>query len=100
MVIQIVNLNVKLTNLDTFLVEVCANARESLKESGVIRFDVLQQYDLPERFLLYEVYDCPESLEAHRQTAHFKRWLEVGVPLLADPREKVLYTPVFSENKM
>jgi autoinducer 2-degrading protein len=99
MLIQIVFLTVKPDNLDTFLVEACANARESLKEPGVLRFDVLQQSDFPDRFLLYEVYDGSEALEAHRQTAHFKRWQDVGVPLLAGSRERVLYKPIFLEKK-
>jgi autoinducer 2-degrading protein len=99
MLIQIVHRNVKPENLDTFLIEVCANARESLNEPGVRRFDVLQHTVFPERFMLYEVYENTEALEAHRNTPHFKRWQDDGVPLLAAPRDRVLYNPIFSEGK-
>jgi autoinducer 2-degrading protein len=85
--------------MELFLAEVLANARESLKEPGVLRFDVLQQPDSPENFILYEMYDSPDSLEAHRKTTHFKRWQDVGVPLLAGPRERILYNPIFLVNK-
>ena len=99
MLIQIVHLIVKPENLDTFLIEVCANARESLKEPGVRRFEVLQHSDYPDKFMLYEVYENSEALEAHRKTPQFKRWQDYGVPLLAVPRERVLYKPVFPEGK-
>jgi autoinducer 2-degrading protein len=91
MITQIVYLTVKARNFEAFLVEVQANARESLKEPGVLQFDVLQQKENPEHFVFYEVYDSQEALDAHRLTAHFKRWQEVGAPLLSGPRERVLY---------
>jgi (4S)-4-hydroxy-5-phosphonooxypentane-2,3-dione isomerase len=94
MITQIVYLTVKENNLKAFLTEVQVNARESLKEPGVLRFDVLRGIDDPEQFVLYEVYESQEALAAHRLTAHFKRWQETGVPLLAGPRQRVLYEPI------
>jgi (4S)-4-hydroxy-5-phosphonooxypentane-2,3-dione isomerase len=94
MITQIVYLSVNLSNRDIFIAEVLANARESVKELGVLRFDVLQQEDDPESFVLYEVYESPEALENHRQSVHFKRWQEVGVPLLSGPRRRVLYKTI------
>lgn len=88
---QVVYLEVKPELLDTFLAEATANAVESRKEPGVERFDLLQQADNPQRFMLYEVYRAESDLEAHRQTPHFKRWLEKGVPTLTGERVRVIY---------
>lgn len=94
MITQIVYLTVDSENRDDFLVEIRANAQESLKEKGVLQFDILQKDDEPGSFVLYEVYESPEALEAHRNSSHFKRWLEFGVPLLSSPREKILYKKI------
>lgn len=94
MVVQVVYLEAKPELLDTFLAEATANAAESRKEPGVERFDLLQQADNPQRFMLYEVYRAESDLESHRQTPHFKRWLEKGVPTLTGERVKVFYTMV------
>jgi (4S)-4-hydroxy-5-phosphonooxypentane-2,3-dione isomerase len=94
MLTQIVYLTVNKNKLEQFLIEVQANAQESVKEPGVRQFDVLQEVDAPEHFVLYEVYQNSEALEAHRRTDHFKQWQEVGVPLLSEPRKRVLYRPV------
>lgn len=91
LITQIVYLAVNENNLEAFLAEIQANARESLKESGVQRFDILRETESRVRFVLYEVYDNQEALESHRLTQHLNRCLEYGVPLLAGPREKGLY---------
>ncbi|MCS6993694.1 MAG: antibiotic biosynthesis monooxygenase [Anaerolineales bacterium] len=94
MYVQVVYLEVQPELLDTFLTEVTANVLESRKEPGVERFDLLQQADTPHRFMLYEVYRTESDLESHRQTAHFRRWLENGVPTLTGERVRVLYRRV------
>ncbi len=90
MIVQVVYLEVGEEALPQFVNEAAANAAESRKEPGVIQFDLLRRTDAQNQFMLYEVYKDEAALEAHRQTAHFKRWLEVGVPTLTK-REKVLY---------
>ncbi len=94
MYVQIVYLEAQPHLLDTFLAEATANATESRKEPGVERFDLLQQADNPYRFMLYEVYHAESDLEAHRQTPHFKRWVEKGTPTLTGERVRVLYKMV------
>lgn len=94
MYVQVVYLEVKPELLATFLAEATANAAESRKEPGVERFDLLQQADNPQRFMLYEVYQAESDLEAHRQTPHFKRWLEKGLPTLSGERVRIIYNLV------
>ena len=71
------------------------NARHSLEEPGVARFDVLQQADDPTRFVLVEVYRTAEDPARHKATAHYHRWREAVVPLMAAPRTSVTYANVF-----
>jgi len=91
LLIQVVYLKVQPEKMDIFLAEATANARASLSEPGVVRFDFLQQADAPTKFMLYEVYRSAEALEAHRHTEHFKRWVEKGVPTLVGERVRVIY---------
>jgi len=48
------------------------NARESVAyDEGCRRFDVSQDVSDPDRWILHEVYDAPESHAKHRQSSHF-----------------------------
>ena len=80
--------------LTEFLTEVLNNVRSSQKETGVIQFDLLQQHDSPNKFMLYEVYGSMEDIESHKQTTHFKRWVSHGIPLLSSERIRTLYKKV------
>lgn len=91
MIAQIVYLEAKPDSLQALLLELTANLQESRKESGVVQFDLLQLQENPLKFMLYEVYRESADLETHRQTAHFKRWTQLGLPLLAGERVRMLY---------
>ena len=61
MLVVHVHVHVKPEHVEAFKQATLANARESLKEPGVARFDVVQQQDDPTRFVLVEAYrdaDC------------------------------------------
>lgn len=91
MYIQVVYLEVQQSRTKAFLEEVTANVEASRLEPGVIQFDLLQRADQPDKYMLYEVYRSAEAAEAHRQTDHFKRWVEKGVPLLTGERIREIY---------
>lgn len=55
-------------------------ARET--EPGCLQFDVLEDPANPRRIRFYEVYRDEAAFVAHQQTAHFKEWVEKGVPML------------------
>ncbi|GAB4482304.1 MAG: (4S)-4-hydroxy-5-phosphonooxypentane-2,3-dione isomerase [Anaerolineales bacterium] len=95
MVILVVSLHVKTEFIEAFKQASLENARQSLKEAGVVRFDVLQQNDDPSRFLFIEVYRTPEDPARHKETAHYHQWREVAEPMLAEERTRALYTNVF-----
>ena len=68
-----------------------ANARASLTEPGVARFDVVRQQDDPRRFVLVEVYRTPADALAHKETAHYAAWRDTVAGMMAEPRSSVKY---------
>lgn len=67
------------------------NARASLTEPGVARFDVIRQQDDPARFVLVEVYRSPDAAAAHKETPHYARWRDAVAAWMAEPRSSVKY---------
>ena len=90
-----IHIHVKLDSVEAFRQATIANARESVKEPGITRFDVLQQADDPTRFVLTEVYRTAEAPARHRETAHYKTWLDTAVAMMAEPRTRAAYANVF-----
>jgi quinol monooxygenase YgiN len=86
---------VKPADVDAFAAACGDNARHSLQEPGVARFDVVQQQDDPTRFVLVEVYRTPAAVTAHKQTEHYARWRDTVAPMMAVPRHSIIYTNVF-----
>ena len=66
-----IHVQVKPECLDAFKQATLANARASLQEPGVARFDVVQQQDDPARFVFVEVYRDAAAAAAHKETAHY-----------------------------
>ncbi len=71
------------------------NARLSVQEPGIARFDVIQQTDDPTRFVLVEVYCTPEAPARHKDTAHYQLWRDTVAAMMAEPRSSVKYTNLF-----
>jgi quinol monooxygenase YgiN len=71
------------------------NARHSLREPGIARFDVLQQADDPTRFVLVEVYRDAEAPARHKETAHYARWRDAVADMMAELRSSVKYANRF-----
>ena len=76
-----------------------SNARNSILEPGIARFDLLRRIDLPagatEEFLLVEVYRQVGAPEAHKATPHYNRWREAVGGMMARPREAAKFTTLF-----
>lgn len=74
------------------------NAKNSIQESGIARFDVLQQREDPTRFLLVEVYRTPEDPARHKETKHYQQWRDTVEGMMAEPRFSVKYENIFPED--
>jgi autoinducer 2-degrading protein len=89
MVILHVTVQIKPEHVAEFLEIIRYDAEHSEHdEPGCLRFDVIQDKDDSNRFYFYEVYRDEAALEAHRQTPHFKYYLEKSRSLLAAPPER------------
>ena len=69
--------HVKPEQLAAFKAATIENARNSVQEPGIARFDVIQQADDPTRFVLVEAYRTPDDPALHKETAHYKTWRDV-----------------------
>jgi quinol monooxygenase YgiN len=58
-----VDVHVKPDCIEAFKAATLANARASVREEGIARFDVIQLADDPSRFTLVEVYRSEEAPE-------------------------------------
>jgi quinol monooxygenase YgiN len=95
MVIVHVHAHVKPEHVEAFRQATVENARNSVREPGVARFDVIQQMDEPARFVLVEVYRTPEAALEHKETAHYKKWRDTVGDMMAEPRIGVKFSNVF-----
>jgi len=71
------------------------NARHSVQEPGIARFDVIQQQDDPTRFVLVEVYRTVEDSARHKDTPHYAQWRDTVAAMMAEPRTSIKYHNVF-----
>ena len=98
MLILLVQIQVKQECIELFKTATLANARASVQEPGVARFDVSQQADDPARFILVEAYRNPAGHAAHRETAHYALWRDTVNPMMASTRSSVKYTSLFPDD--
>ena len=90
-----VDVHVKADRVDAFIEATVENARNSVQEPGVARFDVCQRQDDPTDFVLVEVYRTPDDPAKHKETAHYQKWREAVEDMMAEPRKSVKYNNVF-----
>ena len=95
MFVACVHIHVKTDHIEPFIAACRDNASNTILEPGNLRFDVLQQADSPEHFLLYEVYRDDAAAKAHKMTAHYARWRDAVEPWMAEPRRGVPYSVLF-----
>ncbi len=99
MLIVHVFVHVKPQDVENFKAASVENASESVKEPGVARFDVIQQADDPNRFVLVEVYRTADDPARHKETAHYQKWRDTVADMMAEPRSAIKYTNIFPDEK-
>jgi len=95
MLIVLVHIKVKPEFVEKFKQACIENAKASIQEPGIARFDVIQQQDDPNNFVLVEVYRSVEATAAHKETKHYKKWRDTVADMMAEPRFSVKYTNIF-----
>jgi autoinducer 2-degrading protein len=94
-----VDIQVKQDCIEAFKAASLANARASVQEAGIARFDVLQSQDDPSRFVLVEVYRSTGDPGKHKQTAHYATWASTVETMMAQPRSSAKYVNLFPEDE-
>jgi len=94
MLVVLVHVTVRVEAIEAFKTATVANATASRKEPGIARFDLIQQTDSPEKFVLVEVYRTSEAAVAHKETEHYQRWRDTVAPMMAEPRVGLKYRSV------
>jgi len=90
-----VHVRVKTDSVEAFKQASSENARHSVQEPGIARFDVIQQADDPARFVLVEVYRTTDAATRHKETAHYAAWRDAVAPFMAEVRTSVKYSSIF-----
>src|SRR5438105_1223935 len=93
-----VHCHVKPEHVDAFAAATLVNAAASVKESGIARFDVVQDREDPARFVLVEVYRSEAAPAAHKATAHYAAWRDAVAPMMAEPRTSRKYGNRFPDD--
>ncbi len=84
--------HVKPDQVEAFQAATLENARNSVQEPGIARFDVIQQQDDPARFVLVEVYRTGDDPAKHKETAHYQKWRDSVADMMAEPRTSIKFT--------
>lgn len=98
MLVVHVSVHVKPECVADFIAATRENARNSVREPGIARFDVVQQQDDPTRFVLVEAYRTPEAPAAHKDTAHYATWRDTVAPMMASPRASTKFSNLFPDD--
>jgi quinol monooxygenase YgiN len=97
MLVVHVHVYVKPEFVDAFSQATIENARNSVQEPGIARFDVIQKHEDPTHFVLVEVYRDSAAPAKHKNTAHYARWRDAVVDMMAEPRSSEKYYTVFPD---
>jgi autoinducer 2-degrading protein len=95
MLVVLVYVHVKPEYVEAFREASIDNARHSVEEAGIARFDVIQQTDDPARFVLVEVYRSQDATGRHKESAHYARWRDAVADMMAEPRSSTKFTSLY-----
>ena len=98
MLVVLVHCHIKPEYIDAFHAASLDNARNSVQEAGIVRFDVIQQDDDPTRFVLVEIYRTAEDPAKHKETQHYLTWRDTVANMFVEPRVGVRYHNLFPDD--
>ncbi len=91
MIVTCVHVHVNPEDCDRFIEATITNHRESVKEPGNLRFDLVREAEEPGRFMIYEAYESEEAAAAHKTTPHYLEWRDKVATWMVEPRKGVKY---------
>lgn len=93
-----VTVNVKEEYIQDFIKVTIKNAEGSNKEEGIVRFDIIQNQEKTNEFMLVEVYKSTEAIALHKETEHYKVWQDTVANMMETPRTKVIYSSIYTKD--
>ena len=93
-----VSVRVKPDKIESFKAATIENARNSVQEPGIARFDVIQLNEDPAGFVLVEVYRNEAATARHKETRHYQIWRDTVADMLAEPRTSAKYRNIFPDD--
>ena len=94
-----VHVQVKPESIEAFRQATVENARNSVREPGIARFDLIQDASNPAHFVLVEVYRDSEAPAQHKATAHYQKWRDAVADMMAGERTSAHFRSVFPDDK-
>jgi quinol monooxygenase YgiN len=94
-----VHVQVKPESIEAFRHATVENARNSVREPGIARFDVIQDASNPAHFVLVEVYRNSDAPAQHKATTHYQKWRDAVANMMAEPRTSAQFRSVFPEDE-
>ena len=94
-----VHVKVKENRIQDFVIATKENAKMSILEPGIVRFDIIQQIDEPTQFILYEIYRTDKDPAKHKDTEHYRVWRGKVESMMVEPRQSVKYRNYFPEDE-
>ena len=95
MLVVHVHVRIRPGQAEEFLAATLVNARASLAEPGVLRFDVIQDEADPAHVVLVEVYRDADASAAHKLTPHYAAWRDAVADMMAEPRASTRFSAVY-----
>jgi len=95
MLVVHVHVRIRPGQVGDFLAATLVNARASLAEPGVLRFDVIQDEADAAHVVLVEVYRDADASAAHKLTPHYAAWRDAVAEMMAEPRASTRFSAVF-----
>jgi quinol monooxygenase YgiN len=94
-----VHVQVKPESIEAFRQATVENARNSVREPGIARFDVIQNTSNPAHFVLVEVYRNSDAPAQHKATAHYLKWRDAVAEMMAEPRTSTQFRSAFPDDE-
>ena len=91
MIVTCVYVHVKPDEVNNFIEATSENHHESVKETGNLRFDLIQEADDPFKFMIYEAYESDDYAVNHKSTIHYLKWRDRVKDYMAEPRYGMRY---------
>ena len=99
MIATLVHIWVKKEYVEEFKIASIANHRESIKEPGNLRFDILRDENEPIKFVFYEAYESEEAVAVHKLTQHYNTWRETVANWMEKPRNGIKHQVIAPLNR-